>query len=268
MEYRRPLTVKIDAFRRYCRWHGLGSHQDDIYISEFPKSGGTWVCQLVSAATGVFFPRNRNIVRSACVIHSHLPVHSKLKRPIAIIRDGRDIMVSAYFHFVIGHRHTPGPILNRWRRLMKTDNYDNITENLSQFIRIFFTHYSVGGTPMNWVKHCNAVNSHSHVKTLKYENLINNPTASLRDVCQYLGYNVTETKIKAATEFYSFERQTGRLKGQEDRNSFLRNGTAGDWVNYFNKDSCLTFDKFAGEMLIDLGYEENRNWIDKSIKHN
>jgi hypothetical protein len=59
---------------------------------------------------------------------------------------------------------------------------------------------------------------------------------------------------------FSFERQAGRPSGQEDRTSFLRKGVVGDWRNQFSQEAREVFDRYAGEELILLGYEKDRQW--------
>ena len=59
-------------------------------------------------------------------------------------------------------------------------------------------------------------------------------------------------------------RQTGgRKAGEEDRGSFIRKGVAGDWVNHFGPTAARRFDELAGDALVAVGYEEDRDWVDR-----
>ena len=66
--------------------------------------------------------------------------------------------------------------------------------------------------------------------------------------------------LDAVIEHQAFQKLAGRSKGQEDQKSHYRKGVAGDWVNYLtgaNKDS---FKQRWGQLLVDLGYEQNLDW--------
>jgi len=58
----------------------------------------------------------------------------------------------------------------------------------------------------------------------------------------------------------SFERLAGgRSRGQEAA-SFFRKGVAGDWKNVFTERNKQDFKAAAGDLLIELGYEEDGDW--------
>jgi hypothetical protein len=56
----------------------------------------------------------------------------------------------------------------------------------------------------------------------------------------------------------------GRGPGKEDSNSHYRKGVSGDWRNHFTTKIEQEFKARYGELLIQLGYEEDRHW---SFKH-
>lgn len=59
----------------------------------------------------------------------------------------------------------------------------------------------------------------------------------------------------------SFEKSTkSRQRGQEDSSSFFRKGIAGDWKNYFTERDKQIFKEEAGDLLVNLGYEEGYDW--------
>lgn len=61
-------------------------------------------------------------------------------------------------------------------------------------------------------------------------------------------------------ETNSFERVSGRLRGEESGTNFLRKGVAGDWREIFTKRDKEVFKEEAGELLIGLGYEKDTSW--------
>ena len=52
----------------------------------------------------------------------------------------------------------------------------------------------------------------------------------------------------------------GREKGQEDIKHHYRKGIQGDWVKHFSRSNKDYFKEQYGQLLIDLGYEENFSW--------
>jgi hypothetical protein len=67
--------------------------------------------------------------------------------------------------------------------------------------------------------------------------------------------------LKNIVEKYSFENQSKRKRGVENRKSFLRKGIAGDWKNYFNKEAREIFYHYGGNALILAGYEKDDSWV-------
>jgi hypothetical protein len=67
--------------------------------------------------------------------------------------------------------------------------------------------------------------------------------------------------LNEVVDSYSFERITGRKPGEEERNSFVRKGITGDWRNHFTREAAEIFDRWAGRLLIELGYESDREWV-------
>ena len=59
----------------------------------------------------------------------------------------------------------------------------------------------------------------------------------------------------------AFRRWTrGRPRGEEDSDSLLRKGVAGDWKQVFTAADRRIYDKHAGALLVELGYEPDRDW--------
>ncbi len=62
--------------------------------------------------------------------------------------------------------------------------------------------------------------------------------------------------VSAAT----FERLSGGRKRGREAASFYRKGIAGDWKNVFTEQNKQEFKAAAGDLLIELGYEEDNDW--------
>jgi len=60
---------------------------------------------------------------------------------------------------------------------------------------------------------------------------------------------------------HRFEKKTGgRSQGQENKSSHYRKGKAGDWTNHFSPTHVDYFKEQFGDLVLDLGYENDPNW--------
>jgi hypothetical protein len=82
-----------------------------------------------------------------------------------------------------------------------------------------------------------------------------------RVVRELTGTNLDKEAATAIADEFSFERQSGRRSGEEDKKSFLRKGVVGDWKEQFSQEAREVFDRHAGRELILLGYEKNHEWV-------
>jgi hypothetical protein len=154
---------------------------------------------------------------------------------IHIMRDGRDAVVSAWFHF---------PSLN--------PDFHKQFPTLKTYVE---------GFAVNWVQ---SVQSGRHFgrmhparyAEIKYEDLHRHPDDNIRRLLGFLGVSDDPAMVgacRAAGEFKKLSR--GREPGQEQRGSHFRKGTVGDWASHLDADCLRIFYQKAGSLLSELGYE-------------
>jgi hypothetical protein len=215
---------------------------------------------MLSEVLDVSFPQNRLVPTKKSILKSHHLVHNDLYRPIVIIRDGRDVMVSAYCHFLLGTKFTPLRLISEWRKKMPFDDYDNINKNMSDFMRVFSIELKIGGRKSNWAEHVIGSLQVKGALIIKYEDLLLNAAEQLQKAALHLDVDVSPESIESAVFHNSFEQLTNRTQGIEARGTFMRKGVAGDWKEKFDATACKHFDDFAGDLVIRLGYESDHNW--------
>lgn len=66
--------------------------------------------------------------------------------------------------------------------------------------------------------------------------------------------------LKVILRRNSFRKRAGRGKGREDPEHHYRKGVAGDWRNYLTGENKELFKDQWGQLLIDLGYEDDLSW--------
>ncbi|RME61289.1 hypothetical protein D6779_00345, partial [Candidatus Parcubacteria bacterium] len=232
-------------------------------VTEHPKSGGSWVGQMLADYLDVPFPRNRVPSIEACIMHGHY-LRRNLQgrgRTFVVIRDGRDVMVSWYYHcFFINDRENQR-LVSRMRRWLPFEDYHDIRANLPEFIRFHFSYkrpfgFSWADFTRDWVADDSRLPYY-----IKYERLLEDGVNELAQaISAVLKMQPDVDWISTIVDKYSFTNLSGRKQGEEQKNSFLRKGIAGDWKNHFSEESKELFDKYAGEELIRLGYEEDHSW--------
>ncbi len=254
---------------------GLGGRA--LYVSEFPKSGGTWVKELTrdllsALASDQALAGVGAQLKPAPVIHQHWPYRPSLSPSLYVVRDGRDVVVSLYFH-MIRHLQT-GTLFSRRARAYcdavfqpGADPMDTHA-NLPAFIRSLSTHpFAIIVRPRRdrcfspWPAHIEDWRHRPEVLELRYENLLSDTPAEISRIACWLGHALPDTTSVAIAERHSFERQTGRKPGTENPIAFRRKGVAGDWKNHFTREAAEAFAALAGPTLIQLGYEPDDTWV-------
>lgn len=241
--------------RGLCR--GFANH---IVVNEYPKSGGSWLSQLLSEATGLSFPRNRLPTLNSCILQGHYLNRWNIKNPIVVWRDGRDVLVSQYYHCLFPNDRGNEYLVRKTRSILQFSDYENIGHNLPKFMEYVFERnkyprFSWTQFVASWCERRNTI----HVK---YEDLRRDTVAELVRLASLLGIEqLSQERCREIVFKYSFQNVTGRRPGQEDNNTFVRKGIVGDWKNWFTRESKILFARYAGEALNRLGYENNYDWI-------
>jgi len=97
-----------------------------------------------------------------------------------------------------------------------------------------------------------------------FESLLNNTGKELARIVRWVtDEDIDLKRIGEVVDRFSFEAQSGRKPDMEDKNSFLRKGISGDWKSKFSHEAAEMFDHYAGDALIELGYEKSRKWKNK-----
>lgn len=268
------IKSKIEQFLRLLLVNFVTPKNDSILVVEYPKSGGTWLGQLVSEYFKIPFPRNQFPTTKRSLVHGHyLPKNriTKNKKIILLVRDGRDVMVSLYYHQLIWNEKNklnPNKV-EYYRREAGFEDVENVKENMSAFIDFSFTHrpsklqhFTYQG---NWYEFNKAwldeMAANHNVFLITYEELLSDTCEAMRRLLtEFFNETVDSNRLQEVVDKFSFERQTNRKKGDENTKSFLRKGISGDWKNYFGDEEKQKFKQYTEDMLMTLGYETDTNW--------
>jgi hypothetical protein len=183
-----------------------------------------------------------------------------MKNVVVIWRDGRDVMVSWYHHCLFKNERGNGPLVDIVRRALPFKDYEDVRSNLPVFMEYAFTRQR--HPRFSWIDFVRHWYGRRGVTYVYYERLLQDTPGELqRLVSELTGKSLPCDRATAISEAFSFARQAGRPAGQENKRSFMRKGIVGDWCNYFSRDACELFDRYAGNELSLLGYERDRGWV-------
>ena len=216
-----------------------------LIINEFPKSGGSWVGQILSDYLNISFPRNKIPLSSKVLLHGHYLPGCFKGKPIIMYRDPRDVMVSWYYHCYFVNDKYNERLVGRMKKRYPFEDYDNIKSNLPKFIEQQFR----DGYPLkfSWSFFYKTWLDSPHYR-IDYEEMISDPFSEMSNLLTQMSIEIDTKKLLVIIDKYSFLNQTGRSPGQENSKSFIRNGTSGSWVKSFDKTALEVLDKNVSEI--------------------
>jgi hypothetical protein len=256
------LAVKAQAATRIAMARGLSGPLSLVVVNEFPKSGGTWLGQMLADALDLPFPRNRFPPFRRAIFHGHYLSPVGLRNLVVLWRDPRDVMVSWYHHCLFPNDRYNQALVSRMRHAMPFADYEDLRANLPAFIDRAFTRPVF--PRFTWTDFAARWHGRPGVCFTRYEDLRRDTASELQRIVQEVARRELPAERAAATiERFSFERQSGgRKPGEEDKRSFMRKGLVGDWRNHFSPEARSVLDRHAGDALVMLGYEADRRWVE------
>jgi len=238
----------------------------DILVCGYPRSGNSWLARLlgdvldapVTGWVGIrplceeglgrtgehivrqlhlkpakFAPRRRTIIDAYTLNRNHVG-NFKL---IHIVRDPRDITVSARFFFDMGS------ITDTIHMIGSGTDHVEVMGSWQEF---------VGAWLKSGVKHIR----------VSYENLSVSTKDELRTIGNWLGIEMDNSRLAAAVHRQSFEAKRAQIKvdgddrpyGKKRQLEHLRKGIVGDWRNYYNTEHIELAEHYFGDLMKKVGY--------------
>lgn len=90
---------------------------------------------------------------------------------------------------------------------------------------------------------------------VRYERMRLAPVEGLRELLQFCAIPADDELIARICEETSISKQR-----RGDQDAFRRRGEIGEWRERFDLRDRFRFDRAAGSMLVELGYEASRSW--------
>ncbi len=246
--------------------------QNIIFITSLPKSGSTWLSNMCSGLDGfdLFAPVKWNIYiteewddsrwdletdifkefrNKLAVIRGHtwaIPknlnvlTQSNLKYIIGV-RDPRDKLISEYWHSRNFPRH--------WAHKQAHE------QSIEEFISYKLESGEFEKETLNWIRNWLENRDSKKSIVIRYEDMLNNPNTVLEKIFNFLGFKIEQKKIENIIEINSFDKITGRKRGENNDTKFVRKGVSGEWKTIFSKEQKLLFSKIGEDVIENLGYQ-------------
>ena len=172
-------------------------------------------------------------------------------RGVHVVRDPRDVLVSAYF----SHRHSHPT--DGWPELAEFRPYlQSVSLESGLLLELDFCS-GVMTNMMSWPRQADGILSY------RFEDLIEDNRAGFRRILGHLDLvdKISMEDLDAIIDRWSFKKVSGgREPGETDSQHHYRKGVAGDWRHHFTPAVCWAFRRRYNELLLKLGYEENEEW--------
>jgi hypothetical protein len=173
-------------------------------------------------------------------------------RGFHVVRDPRDMIVSAYFSHLHSHPTDSWARLRIFRPWLQSLSKDDGLLREMEFMN------PVLGEMMVWD------DSHSGILQIRFEDLIRESADRFCNIFNELGLlntRIPEAVVRDAVEHHAFERMSGgRAAGTADAGHHFRKGVPGDWRNHFTTRHVDYFKLLYNPLLLKLGYETSDDW--------
>jgi len=243
---------------------------DDLFIVSYPKSGNTWTRFLLGnliyqdepvtfrnveqRIPSIYLFSDRQLLRLPRIFKSHDCFDPRYRNLIFIVRDPRDVTVSAY-HYAIKVKLLPEDC------------------SIEDFVPLFMSGTFGSGllADVRWgswydnVASWLAMQHNRHFLLLRYEDMLEDTARELRTVANFLGLDTSAERIERAIELSSADRMRQMEKSQskdwkltkETRQDkpFVRNARAGNWQSEMSPAAVALIEDSWGDLMETLGYE-------------
>ena len=242
----------LKQFSSYFMFEEMGLKRRQ-FIERFQKGFLSFLLNFSQRQSGkeVIVDKITPYLNSTGLVFDRILQYFPQSRMIQLIRDGRDVVTSGTFDWIL-------------KDAQGTDRYSFFVEKRPGLqMKRFFDDKVLKRWVQLWREPIEAYGRVQQGLIIRYEDMKNNQAEVLKNVCEHLGCQTDETILRGCIQRATFEKMSGRKEGDDGQPlAKARKGIAGDWKNYFTRQDGELFDDLAGNLLIELGYEKSRKWLE------
>jgi hypothetical protein len=201
----------------------------------------------------VFVGRQNQLPRKAGIfIETHSRLEPATLRPFRgshIVRDPRDVVVSAYFY----HRHANEAWLTSPQDDLDGRSYQQLLQSLSKddglLEEIRMRSDAVAGMA-RWRA------GDPRILEVRYEDFVADEAGQFRALFRHYGFSerAVERAVKIAAQFGRSQLQARGARRH------IRSGMPGDWRNHLTEKHRVAFKERFGDVVSRLGYDSSGGW--------
>ncbi|MGI8651135.1 MAG: sulfotransferase [Rubrobacter sp.] len=257
----RPFTLATRDFRT---WHDMPWNQwsgdFDEDMRNIVRRSIDYFLEKEVARTGkaIVGDKSPQHTENLDEIHAYYPD----ARIIHIVRDGRDVAVSAMNHWWRLAQDQPEAAFELdAEELENRDAYRADREGYLAAGRSIFTEERLAQLARRWSLRTQKARRDGtelygeRYLEIRYEDFLSDGGNTLARLLDFLGARSNEQVVGRCLRASSFETASNRSQGEEDPSSFFRKGVAGDWKSVFTSRDRELYESVAGEQLTASGYE-------------
>lgn len=263
-EGRTTLYAALDDSKPLRVWHGM--RPNDWSGPDFDEELAAVMRSFIQTVLGRALEKSgKNIVvdRTPHYVSYLDEVHAVFPetKVVHIIRDGRDSAISNLHAVWNTARDRGGPVDLATEEIERRDAYLADPQSYLESGRSIFTEQRINGLAKRWARTIRKGREEGqklfgeNYLELRYESLLEDPVPELEKLFGFLDASQDRATLERVAGENSFERWSGRKPGEEKAGSFFRKGISGDWKGVFNERDREVYDRHAGDLLVELGYE-------------
>jgi hypothetical protein len=171
-------------------------------------------------------------------------------RAIVVIRDPRDIVISLMYSVAFNHAPTINTLLLR-SPMERASTKDRVRLGMHLITGWAESLRSWGGFQPTGREFLTS-----------YKSITEDPAGQFERILNFVGWEVPQDVFSRVLDRFSFEKMTGRKRGESNVFSHHRKGMDGDWRNYFDRELGYEFEETFPDMLTSLGFEHSKDWFE------
>ncbi|KAM6896854.1 sulfotransferase 2B1-like [Xenentodon cancila] len=267
-----PKAVHTEESLRF--YEGFTFREDDIVIATFPKSGTTWIQEIIPLIMSGGDPASVETLPNwdrvpwleetrACILnleerpsprmftthfHHHMmpPSFSDVKpKVVYVMRNPKDVFTSSFHYFrMASFLVSPGP--------------------QSEFLDKFLSGKAIFGSWFDHVKGWLNAGDKQRIMYICYEELVTDLDDSVTRIAHFLGKSLDADVVKKIVERCLFKNMKKNNMSNysvvpqqimdRTKSEFLRKGIAGDWKNQLTAAEAARFDSVYKDKMRDVKY--------------